>query len=126
MSKQTSVPGRRRLCRAGGLRALWAVACLLGASALPIQAAAAAVPSGQAGLVGSSDADRSDPGLRAQTDGGLSMDEAVDLAQRRYNARVVRAEVSERGGRRVYLLRLLSADGRVFNVRIDAASGSFQ
>ena len=48
------------------------------------------------------------------------MDEAVDLAQRRYNARVVRAEVSERDGRRVYLLRLLSDDGRVFNVRVDA------
>jgi uncharacterized membrane protein YkoI len=48
------------------------------------------------------------------------------MAQRRYNARVVRAEVSERGGRRVYLLRLLSDDGRVFNVRVDAATGSFQ
>jgi uncharacterized membrane protein YkoI len=63
---------------------------------------------------------------RSQADRQISMDEAVDLAQRRYKARVVRAEVSERGGRRVYLLRLLSEDGRVFNVRVDAATGSIQ
>ena len=56
----------------------------------------------------------------------MSLDEAVDAAQRRFNARVVRAEVEERGGRRVYLLRLLSSDGRVFNVRVDAATGSMQ
>ena len=56
----------------------------------------------------------------------MSLDEAVDAAQRRYNARVVRAEVEDRGGRRVYVLRLLSSDGRVFIVRVDAASGSMQ
>ena len=56
----------------------------------------------------------------------MSLDEAVDAAQRRYNARVVRAEVEDRGGRRVYVLRLLSSDGRVFNVRVDAATGSMQ
>jgi hypothetical protein len=56
----------------------------------------------------------------------ISLDEAIDMAQRRFNARVVRAEVAERGGRRTYVLRLLSADGRVFNVRVDAATGSMQ
>ncbi len=63
---------------------------------------------------------------RALAERRISMDEAVDLAQRRYNARVVRAEVAERDGRRVYVLRLLSEDGRVFNVRVDAATGSIQ
>lgn len=56
----------------------------------------------------------------------ISLDEAIDMAQRRFNARVVRAEVAERGGRRTYVLRLLSEDGRVFNVRVDAATGSMQ
>jgi uncharacterized LabA/DUF88 family protein len=56
----------------------------------------------------------------------VSMDEAIEMAQRRFNARVVRAEVAERDGRRVYVLRLLSEDGRVFNVRVDAATGSMQ
>ena len=54
---------------------------------------------------------------------GLSLDRAVALAQQRYHARVVRANVSEAGGRRVYVLKLLSEQGRVWNVRVDAASG---
>jgi uncharacterized membrane protein YkoI len=54
------------------------------------------------------------------------MDAAVDMAQRRYNARVVRAEVAEVNGRRVYVLRLLSADGRVWAVRVDAQSGAME
>jgi uncharacterized membrane protein YkoI len=58
--------------------------------------------------------------------GSISLDEAVDMAQRRFNARVVRAEVSESDGRRVYVLRLLSSDGRVWSVRVDAQSGSMQ
>lgn len=61
-----------------------------------------------------------------QQERAISMDEAIDMAQRRFDARVVRAEVVERGGRRVYVLRLLSSDGRVFNVRVDAATGSMQ
>jgi uncharacterized membrane protein YkoI len=54
---------------------------------------------------------------------GMSLDEAVSRAEAQYRARVVRAEVDERDGRVIYVLRLLSDDGRVFTVRIDAASG---
>ena len=55
------------------------------------------------------------------------LDEAVDRAQKRYKARVVRAETSESGGRIVYVLRLLSEeDGRVWTVRVDAQSGQMQ
>jgi uncharacterized membrane protein YkoI len=58
---------------------------------------------------------------------GLSLDEAVDRAQKRYKARVVRAETSESGGRIVYVLRLLSEDdGRVWTVRVDAESGQMR
>ena len=53
--------------------------------------------------------------------------EAVDRAQKRYKARVVRAETSESGGRIVYVLRLLSEeDGRVWTVRVDAQSGQMR
>lgn len=59
--------------------------------------------------------------------GDLSMDEAIDRAQKRFRARVVRAEQVEQGGRVVYVLRLLSdEDGRVFTVRVDARSGAMQ
>ena len=54
---------------------------------------------------------------------GVSLDEAVSRAERQYNARVVRTDVQDEDGRKVYVLKLLSEDGRVFTVRIDAATG---
>ena len=55
----------------------------------------------------------------------LSMDQAVRLAQRRFRARVVRAETQTQGDRTIYVLRMLDSTGRVFAVRVDAASGAF-
>ncbi len=55
----------------------------------------------------------------------LSMDQAVRLAQRRFRARVVRAETQTQGDRTIYVLRMLDGNGRVFSVRVDAASGAF-
>ena len=37
--------------------------------------------------------------------------------------RVVRTDVEDEDGRKVYVLKLLSEDGRVITVRIDAATG---
>ena len=56
--------------------------------------------------------------------GGLSLDAVVQMVQQRYNARVVRAETRQENGRTVYVLRLLNADGKVWNVRVDADSGA--
>ena len=55
---------------------------------------------------------------------GVSLDQAVAMAERRFNAKVVKAGVTESNGRRVYVLRLLSEQGRVWTVRVDADSGS--
>ena len=54
----------------------------------------------------------------------LSLDQAVRLAQHRYRARVVRAETQTQAGRTIYVLRMLDDAGRVFAVRVDAASGT--
>jgi uncharacterized membrane protein YkoI len=54
----------------------------------------------------------------------LSMDQAVQMAQHRYRARVVRAETQTQGGRTIYVLRMLDYAGRVFAVRVDAVSGA--
>jgi hypothetical protein len=54
---------------------------------------------------------------------GISLDEAVSRAQQQYRARVVRTDVQDEDGRKVYVLKMLSDDGRVFTVRIDAATG---
>jgi uncharacterized membrane protein YkoI len=59
----------------------------------------------------------------AEAHDGISLDEAVSRAERQYHARVVRADVQDEDGRKVYVLKLLSDDGRVFTVRIDAATG---
>jgi hypothetical protein len=64
------------------------------------------------------------PGRPHQQAGELTLDAAVEMVQRRYNAKVVRADVTSQGGARIYVLRLLSADGRVWTVRVDAATGS--
>ncbi len=54
----------------------------------------------------------------------LSLDQAVRMAQHRFRARVVRAETQTQGGRTIYVLRMLDDAGRVFAVRVDAASGT--
>lgn len=52
------------------------------------------------------------------------MDQAVRMVQRRFRARVVRAETQTQGARTIYVLRMLDGYGRVFAVRVDAASGA--
>ena len=54
----------------------------------------------------------------------LSLPQAVRMAQHRFKARVVRAETQLQGDRTIYVLRMLDDGGRVFAVRVDAASGS--
>lgn len=54
---------------------------------------------------------------------GMSLDEAVQMAQRRYKARAVKAEIAGDGDRRVYVIRLLNDSGRVWTVRVDADTG---
>lgn len=55
---------------------------------------------------------------------GTSLDDVVARIERQYRARVVRADVREEKGRKVYVLRLLDErSGRVWTVRVDAESG---
>ena len=54
---------------------------------------------------------------------GISLDEAVRRAEAQYRAKVVRTDVQDEDGRKVYVLKLLSEDGRVVTVRVDAATG---
>lgn len=54
---------------------------------------------------------------------GISKDEAVQKAERKFNAKVVKAETVNDGDRLVYQIRLLNSDGKVWNVRVDAATG---
>jgi uncharacterized membrane protein YkoI len=66
---------------------------------------------------------RDDRDERPQAERALSLDEAVARAERRHKARAVRAEEQRHGDRIEYRIRLLGDDGRVFEVRVDAATG---
>jgi uncharacterized membrane protein YkoI len=54
----------------------------------------------------------------------VSLDQAVEMVQRRYRAKAVRAETVRDGDRRIHQIRLLSAEGKVWTVRVDAESGA--
>jgi len=55
----------------------------------------------------------------------LSRAQAIALVQGRYRARVVRTTLSQdKGGRPLYVFRLLSGSGKVWTVRIDARTGA--
>ncbi len=75
------------------------------------------------GPVLASSRDRDRGADRSMAERGISLDEAVARAERRYDARVVRAEEKRHGDRIEYRIRLLGADGRVFEVRVDAETG---
>jgi uncharacterized membrane protein YkoI len=55
---------------------------------------------------------------------GMSLDQAVEMVQRRYRSKAVRAETVRNGDRLEHRIRLLSADGKVRNVSVDAESGA--
>jgi len=55
-----------------------------------------------------------------------SREQATQEIQKRYGgqARVVRTDVVDQNGHQIYVFRLLSGNGRVWIVRIDATSGA--
>jgi hypothetical protein len=62
-------------------------------------------------------------GMIAEQRDAISLDEAVRRAEAQYHAKVVRTDVQDEDGRKIYVLKLLSEDGRVVTVRVDAATG---
>jgi uncharacterized membrane protein YkoI len=53
----------------------------------------------------------------------VSIDRVIEQVEKRHKARVVRAEQKEKDGRAIYELKLLSDDGRVWTVKVDAETG---
>lgn len=52
--------------------------------------------------------------------GDLSLDQAVQQARDRTGGRVISAETMEKNGHRVHSIRILTKDGKVRRLRIDA------
>lgn len=57
---------------------------------------------------------------------GVSLDQAVQMAQNRYGAKAVKAQTVESGGRRIHQIRLLTAGGKVWTVEVDAQTGAMR
>ena len=62
----------------------------------------------------------------AQADRRTSLEDAVSEARGRHPGRVLSAETDRRGGRESHKIRILTRDGRVKRLRMDAESGRFQ
>ncbi len=96
------------------------VACVLvGLAGVPGAAWAQRSNEGGAGL----DLHAPDAQAHVVQGGPVSLDEAVALARERFEGRIVRAETQTVNGREVHVIRILDSNGRVRNVRIDAATG---
>ena len=61
-----------------------------------------------------------------QADRRTSLEEAVSEARGRYPGRVLSAETDRSSGRDSYNIRILTRDGRVKRLHMDAESGRFQ
>ncbi len=53
----------------------------------------------------------------------VSLDQAVAMVRRQTGGRIIKASTRRSNGRAVHHIRVLTRDGKVFTVRIDAASG---
>jgi uncharacterized membrane protein YkoI len=76
-------------------------------------------------LCGSGAASLAVAALPAAAHTAISIDQAVKMVEQRYSARVVKAETQKDGARTVYVLKLYNKSaGKVWSVRVDAASGA--
>lgn len=55
--------------------------------------------------------------------GGISLDEAVRRARQQYKGKVLSAETIRVDGRKIYRIKILTKNGRVKRIRIDARTG---
>lgn len=57
---------------------------------------------------------------------GLTLAEAIVIAQRRHPGRVVRSQTIQQGNGAVHEVRIIGNDGGVHTVRVDARTGAVQ
>ena len=56
----------------------------------------------------------------------MSLDAAVAMVRERFGGKVISASTTDQGGRKVHVIKLLSDQGRVSTVKVDAQSGRIQ
>jgi uncharacterized membrane protein YkoI len=86
--------------------------------------AALALSAGTAAPAAAAHAGKTVVGNIVLAGGGISLNQAISMVERRFKARVVRSDVRQEGDRKVYVLRLLDDAGNAQVVRVDAANGN--
>jgi uncharacterized membrane protein YkoI len=86
--------------------------------------AALALSAGATDPAGAAQPARTVVGDIVLAEGGISLNQAISMVERRFKARVVRSDVRQEGDRKIYVLRLLDDAGNAQVVRVDAASGA--
>jgi uncharacterized membrane protein YkoI len=102
-----------------------ALSLSLAAQAPAREPPALAASNDDAFVTGASFAPQDCPSARTVQRGGVSLSQATAIAQSRVPGRVVKAETVMSGDRVIHEIRILSDDGRVRTVRIDARTGEF-
>jgi hypothetical protein len=69
-------------------------------------------------------ADRGRPIVLAK--GEMSLDAAVAMVRERFGGKVISASTTSAGGKKVHVIKVLSDEGRVRTVRVDAQTGRIQ
>ncbi len=69
-------------------------------------------------------ANRDRPRVTAKAE--MSLDAAVAMVRERFGGKVISASTTDQGGRKVHVIKLLSDQGRVSTVKVDAQSGRIQ
>jgi len=97
------------------------LACVLATLSLAASAAVCNARSASVQIVPVASQDRIAVAL---AESRMSMDQAVKMAEQRFKARVVKAEMQDQDGKTIYVLRMLKDSGRVWTVRVDASTGT--
>jgi len=66
------------------------------------------------------------PAIIRLAKGEMSLDQAVAMVRKRFGGKVISAETVSDGGKTTYVIKLLSDEGRVRTVRVDAESGKIR
>jgi len=83
-------------------------------------------PSANAGLVDRIHGSVNHGGPTVMAKSEMSLDDAVAMVQARFGGKVISAGTTDQGGRKVHVIKLLSDQGRVTTVKVDAESGRIQ
>ena len=66
------------------------------------------------------------PAMIRLAKGEMNLDQAVAMVRKRYGGKVISAETVSDGGKTTHVIKLLSDQGRVRTVRVDAESGKIR